>query len=75
MTRQDFVERFRHELGGMILDGVTRNLDPRPDFSVFIRSILRKVDAKLSEMYDVLQSAKQPPVTNGKPSQQQVSKT
>lgn len=56
MTQTDFIDKFRHEIGGMILDAVT----PRDGahLAMFARQILKKVDAKLSEMWNSMNPAK-----------------
>jgi hypothetical protein len=53
MTRQEFVERFRHEISGMVLDAIK----PRDgaELAVFVRNIMRKVDAVVGQQYDALQ--------------------
>lgn len=50
MTRDAFIERYRHEIGGMILDAATAGLHGEA-LSVFTRNILRKVDAVLAKMH------------------------
>ena len=60
-TEQEFLDQFRHEWGGMILDA----LDARngPALSTFTRQILRKVDAQIVKMYRAL--AQPAPLANG----------
>lgn len=57
LSREEFVAKYRHELSGMILDAYTANLHGA-ELSVHLRGLLRKVDAKLGEMY----AAMVPPV-------------
>ncbi len=53
MTRQQFVEAYRHELGGMVLEGATAQ--PKgAELAMYVRGILRKVDAILGKQYDDL---------------------
>lgn len=64
MSRDEFIGRFRHELGGLILDALERRQGP--ELALFCRHILRQVDVRLGAMYDALQAK---PV-NGVPAQQ-----
>jgi hypothetical protein len=52
VTKDEFIDKFRHELGGMVMDAMT----PRDGAhaAAFVRQILRKVDNKLIEMYGAL---------------------
>ena len=67
MTRDQFVEKWRHEVGGMILDAVT----PREGAhaAMFVRQILKKVDAKLAEMHGDLTSGIAAPIGQTQASQ------
>ncbi len=47
MTREAFIEKYRHVFGGMVLDAATAGLHGE-SLSLFVRSILRKVDAVLA---------------------------
>ncbi len=51
MTRNEFLELLRHELGGLVLEayGFGRG---GADGALFIRNASRKIDAKLSEAYE-----------------------
>lgn len=53
MTRQEFIERHRHEIGGMVLDAATAGLHGEA-LSVFVRGIMRKTDLLLGRMHDEL---------------------
>lgn len=64
-TEQEFLDQFRHEWGGMILDAATSGLHGA-ELSLFTRQILRKVDTQIVKMYRALN----PPATlpaNGVP--------
>lgn len=70
MTKEEFVEEFRHEIGGMVLDAATAQRTGA-ELALSIRTVMRRIDAKLGQMYDALAPApEQPkpgPQTNGKP--------
>ena len=53
MTKDQFVERHRHKLGGMILDGLVCSAKG-DELSMRIRSLLRGVDQLLAQMYSEL---------------------
>jgi hypothetical protein len=61
-TRAEFIERWRHELAGAVLDGAT-TARTGADLALFARQILRKVDAQLNQMY--LDLTNEPAGTNG----------
>ncbi len=50
MTREEFLVRWRHEFGGMVLDALTCGLHG-PQASLLIRQILQKIDTHLSQIY------------------------
>lgn len=76
MSKDDFVNEYRHKLGGMVLDAMTNNLHGR-ELSVRVRMILDDVDRILLEMFARLNNIPlpeppKPPQTlgpNNKPSQ------
>ncbi len=53
MTRQQFVEAWRHEICGMILDSATADVRGA-GLSILMRGLLRKVDTILGQQYDEL---------------------
>ena len=53
MTRQQFIERHRHEIGGLVLDAATWGAHGS-ELSVRLRHVMRAIDAKLAEVYDDL---------------------
>jgi hypothetical protein len=64
ISKEAFIEQWRHELGGMILDGATANLTGAA-MALWARNILKRVDLKLSQMYDALshkEGAKDAPI-------------
>lgn len=50
LTREEFIEKWRHEVGGMILDGATLQATGA-ELGLFVRNILRKVDQRLGQMH------------------------
>ena len=56
MTRQEFVERWKHQLAGMILDGATV-ARTGADLGLWCRSVMGKTDVLLARMYDDLHPA------------------
>ncbi len=58
MSRLEFVEQHRHEIVGWILDAV---LDPQTGaaLALQLRTLFKRVDAKLAGVYDQLQAASQ----------------
>jgi hypothetical protein len=65
MSRQDFVNRYKHELAGFVVDAIAT---PRqgPELSLWLRSMMARIDAKLGAIYDEFNQPQQPPA-NGKP--------
>lgn len=61
MTRNDFVEKWRHEFGGMVLDAATRG-SSGPELSIFVRGIMRQIDRKLAAAFDDLCAEAAPPL-------------
>ncbi len=51
MTRQEFIEKFRHEIGGLVLDAATSG-KTGADMSMTLRHAMRKIDAMLGKAYD-----------------------
>lgn len=65
MTRQEFIEKYRHEFGGMVLDGATNQANGAA-LSLWLRNVLRKVDAILAAQYaDLAPPEPVPTPTNG----------
>ena len=56
ISQAEFVERFRHEIGGMVLDGATAGRSGA-ELGLFARQILKKVDIKLVEMWNSMHKA------------------
>lgn len=51
MTTHEFVEKWRHEIGGIVLDAVTTQARGA-ELSLFCRTILRKIDNILVRMHE-----------------------
>ena len=68
-TKQEFIDRWKHILGGMILDGAT-SVRSGAELSQFLRTILDKVDGHLGLMWTELQPpviAPEKPIEKPKP--------
>lgn len=52
-ARRAFVERRRHELAGLVLDGGTIHR-AGPEFALWARTIMYRTDAMLGQMFDDL---------------------
>ncbi len=61
MTREQFIERWKHQLAGLVLDGATV-ARTGADLGFFCRSVMSKTDTMLSRMYDDLQPKEPLPV-------------
>lgn len=59
MDRAAFIDRWRHELSGMVLDGATTQRTGA-DLGLFARTIMQKIDARLGAMYDQLHPETKP---------------
>ena len=51
-ARQAFIDRHKHELAGLILDGSMGRTGS--DYALWARSIMSRIDAKLAAVYDDL---------------------
>ncbi len=57
MGRAEFVEKYRHQMSGAVLDVLFRNASGG-ELSILVRSLLRQIDSTLSAAYDDLYPAK-----------------
>lgn len=65
MTRQEIVDRFRHEISGAVLDALYREASGG-ELSILVRALLRTIDRAAGAAVD--EAAKLPaPQTNGRP--------
>ena len=64
MTKDQFIDHWRHHLAGMVLDAAMTscNNDQR---SLFLRGIFAKIDKALRQMHEHLQPPAALPVSNG----------
>ncbi len=62
MTRQEFIERFRHVIGGMILDAATSGRSGEA-LSIRLRTTMDQIDRLLGQAFDSLQP--KPAAVNG----------
>ncbi len=51
MTRQQFIERFRHEFAGFVLDAYSEQRKGA-DAALWLRGIMNKIDTKLAVAFD-----------------------
>lgn len=51
MTRQEFVEKWRHELAGMCLDAALAGRH-EASLGLWARAMMQKLDKMLAQMYD-----------------------
>ena len=63
MTRSDFIDKWRHEIAGLALDGATAQRTGA-DLALWARGLMKKVDAHLASMFDQL-VVEPKPVGNG----------
>ncbi len=57
--RREFIERRRHELAGLVMDGATGNR-VGADFALWARSVMHRTDAMLGQMFDDLLPSPKP---------------
>ena len=63
MTKAEFIERYKHEIFGLVLDASHNRHRAGAELSQWTVDAMRKVFAKLSDMYDDL--IPPPLLTNG----------
>ncbi len=51
--RREFIEKNRHELAGLILDGITSNRTGA-DLALWCRQVMYRTDSKLGTLFDEL---------------------
>ncbi len=61
MSKEDFINRWRHELAGEILDACTVQRTGA-DLGLFVRRVMQKIDARLGQMWQEFQPK---PTANG----------
>lgn len=77
MTKTEFVNRWKHSLGGMVLDAMQARNGPAA--SLFTQTIMEKIEKHLGLMYaelvpDPIGPEKPKPPANGATGQQQARK-
>lgn len=53
MSKEEFIETHRHEIGGWLLDAATA-MRTGGDLALSIRTAMKRIDARLAVMYDQL---------------------
>lgn len=66
MTKQEFMEKFRHEWAGMVVDAATMGTSGA-ERALTLRFLMQKIDRHLSHMYDLLKPDTKVAVPAGKP--------
>ena len=66
MTRSDFIAAHRHAIAGLVLDAAT-NRASGAELSLFMRTILARVDTLLGDAYDDVTRQPVAPPANGQP--------
>lgn len=61
-SRRRFIEKYRHELAGLVLDGASI-LRTGAEFALWARTTMHRTDTMLAKMFDGL--FPEPPPTNG----------
>lgn len=56
MSQQEFIEKFRHEIDGWVLDAAMSGRSGE-NLSLWLKVIRSKIEAKLGAMYDELSKA------------------
>lgn len=51
--KEEFVEKFRHHFGGLVLDAATANRSGA-ELALSIRNVMKSIDKKLGEAFDML---------------------
>jgi hypothetical protein len=59
MTRIEFINEFKHELAGLMLEGAMEQRKAG-DLGFWARTVMKRVDERLGQMYDAM--LKNPPV-------------
>jgi hypothetical protein len=67
MTKQEFVDKWKHVLGGMVADAATRP-SKGGELSMLLQGNFKKIEAYLSSMYDSL--TRPAPTVNGQKPQE-----
>ncbi|MGD9712862.1 MAG: hypothetical protein AB7V46_12435 [Thermomicrobiales bacterium] len=52
MTKTEFIDRWKHELAGMVLDAMLHRHGA--EAAIFARNSMRKIDERLGQMFDQL---------------------
>lgn len=60
MTRQDFIDKHKHELAGVIADAAVVQRAGAP-LAHFLRLAMQRIDQRLGSIYDDLQPAETKP--------------
>lgn len=67
MTRKDFIDKYKHQLAGFVVDAATAGRSGA-ELALFLRGVMQRIDANLGVIYDDLCPPAPLPV-NGKPAQ------
>lgn len=74
MTREQFIDRWKHELAGLMLDAATTGMSGAA-LALWCRNVMKTLDARLGQMWDSLQPKQESkPAANGAAKPQEVKK-
>lgn len=63
MTREEFLEKYRHRISGLVLDAMFGDRAQGGELSLRMRTVLKQIDALIIEMYREFPQ----PAPNGQP--------
>ena len=66
MTRQQAIEKYKHEFAGFVLDAATAGRSGG-ELSLWLRTAVQRIDAKIGAMFDEITAPEDKPATNGVP--------
>jgi hypothetical protein len=72
MTRQEFIDRHKHELVGVVIDGMVAERKGG-ESALFVRTVMHRYDRLLGAIYDDFHTAAKPPAAP--PAKQEGKKT
>lgn len=74
MSREDFIEKYHHQIAGIVLDGATGRREGEA-MSIWLRLVMAKVDAVLNKAYGELTHENKIPAAPAKPAGPRLANT